>query len=160
MSVSKEGTWDCFRIEGMRTFLSSQPVLCHASRRHRRGFVARTPHPSHRLQQIRGGGWGEIREAARMETRGHSRQRTFGLSHRFLGGSLPHVACSLVQARPCEPSGMPAPPFLLVPLLLGCSPTGLRSGPFSQVAGGLTSLNLILETAGRESEQSKRYLPF
>lgn len=78
----------------------------------------------------------------------------------FSVGLLPHVACSLVQARPCEPSGMPAPPFLLVPLLLGCSPTGLHSGPFSQVAGGLTSLNLILETAGRESEQSKRYLPF
>lgn len=95
----------------MRTFLSSQPGLRHASRQHRRGFMAPTPHPSHRLQQIRGwGGGGRLgkQHGWRLEaTPGNALLVCFIV---FSVGLLPHVACSLVQARPCEPSGMPVPP--------------------------------------------------
>lgn len=145
----------------MGAFLSSQPALCRASRKHRGGFMAARPLPQAAAHA--GGGWwagGGIREAARMETRGRPRQRTFGLFPGFLcGSSAPRRRLPRSRLDRVNPPGCPHP-FLSVPLLLGCSPAGLRSGPIPQVAGGLISLNLMPGTAGRKSEGSQRRLPF
>lgn len=143
MAVSKEGTWDCVRVEEMRAFLSSLPVQAASPGIH--GPRPLPQAPAH--AGVRWGvGGGEIREAARMETRSLQATHFWLVSWFFLrvfGPASPAALSRLDRVNP-----------------LGCSPAGLRSGPFSHVAGGLISLNLMPDTTARKSEQSKRPLPF
>lgn len=103
MAVSKEGTWDCVRVEEMRAFPSSQPVQAASPGIH--GPRPLPQAPAH--AGVRWGvGGGEIREAARMETRSLQATHFWLVSWFSLRVFGPASPAALVQARPCEPSGL------------------------------------------------------
>lgn len=103
MSVSKEGTWDCVRVEEMRAFPSSQPVQAASPGIH--GPPTPPTGSSTCGGEVGGGGWGDQGSSADGDSvaPGNALLACFLV---FSAGLRPRVACCPVQARPCEPSGL------------------------------------------------------